>query len=285
MMIYIVIPVFNRIEFTLRCLQSLRQQSHRDFRVVVVDDGSTDGTGSCLRRLHPEVEVLEGGGDLWWTGATNLGVQYALANSGSDTDFVLTLNNDLVVGEDYLESLLRASHSYPKALIGSVSVPINEPDTIHFAGTRWNARTARYRPALAQPMRYAELRAFTDTVSTDLLPGRGILVPVTAYRALGLYDGAAFPHYMADEDFSLRARAAGYRLLIATGAVVYNHVEETGLRKQKRDLKYYRAVFTSRRSPVNLRNRWNWARRHAAIFPPIYFAADYCRILKSLLFR
>ena len=57
-MLHIVIPVFNRLSFTLACLDSLREQTDQDFKVVIVDDGSTDGTAATLAKDYPEVKVL-----------------------------------------------------------------------------------------------------------------------------------------------------------------------------------------------------------------------------------
>lgn len=281
-MIYVVIPVFNRLTFTTECIKSLLKQTHQQFTIIVVDDGSTDGTADFLQQHFPEVMVIKGNGNLWWTGATNAGVSKALQLSTSESDYVLTLNNDLVVKENYLQSLLKVSEQYPKALIGSVSVHINAPDTIHFAGTKWNSKTAKYGSQLQKTIPYHQLQHQSDAVPTDLLPGRGILIPIKAFRELGMYDITYFPHYMADEDFSLRAKKAGYQLLISTQAAVYNHVNETGLKNRKKNLRYYVDLFTSIKSPVNSKYRWHWAKRHATIYPPVYFTIDMARIVKSL---
>ena len=100
---HIVIPVHNRRETTLACLGLLRAQGvTRWARPVVVDDGSTDGTSSAVRELFPEAEVLSGGGDLYWTGATALGMQKAMANSA---DFVFWLNDDTKPAPGALEEL------------------------------------------------------------------------------------------------------------------------------------------------------------------------------------
>lgn len=67
---FLVIPVRNRREITLRCLRHLRD--HRDLdwlNVIVVDDGSTDGTSEAVRKEFREVQLVQGNGDLWWTGA------------------------------------------------------------------------------------------------------------------------------------------------------------------------------------------------------------------------
>ena len=61
-MIHIVIPVYNRRDITRNCLLSLREQTHTDFQVVVIDDGSTDGTSEMIQKEFPEVVLLMGDG-------------------------------------------------------------------------------------------------------------------------------------------------------------------------------------------------------------------------------
>ena len=106
--IYIVIPVHNRLEATRECLGSLRCQTYKAFKIVVVDDGSTDGTSGLVSQEYPEVTVLKGKGELWWTGATNLGVRYALQDCRGD-DYILTLNNDTFLPPEYLETMISLS--------------------------------------------------------------------------------------------------------------------------------------------------------------------------------
>ena len=89
--IYIVIPVHNRQDYTKACLHSLRRQSVLGFNTVVVDDGSTDGTIDVVRQQFPEVIYISGDGTLWWAGAMNRGVTWALEKGAR---YIVSLNND-----------------------------------------------------------------------------------------------------------------------------------------------------------------------------------------------
>ena len=104
--IYIIIPVHNRIHFTRSCLISLRSQTNKKFITIVVDDGSSDGTCEMIQKEFPEVIVLHGNGNLWWTGAINHGVKYAVENAMMD-NYILTMNDDIVFGPNYLETLIK----------------------------------------------------------------------------------------------------------------------------------------------------------------------------------
>src|SRR5258705_6257484 len=118
-LIYIVIPVHNRKEFTRNCLYSLQYQTVSGHRIIVVDDGSTDGTGEMLAKEFPEVIVLSGNGNLFWSAAINLGIRHALTNGA---EFILTLNNDTVASENFLAQMLFWSNQTPDSLLGALDV-------------------------------------------------------------------------------------------------------------------------------------------------------------------
>lgn len=98
--IFIVIPVYNRKALTRGCLYSLQQQTDNEFRIIVVDDGSTDGTDKMIQNEFPNITLLKGDGNLWWTGAVNKAVQHVLSECQLE-DYILLLNDDLVVPPDY----------------------------------------------------------------------------------------------------------------------------------------------------------------------------------------
>lgn len=277
-MIYIVIPVFNRWKYTENCLRSLTDQTYKDFKIIVVDHGSTDNTSENIKRDFPEVIVINGDESMWWTAATNVGVRYAQQN---DADYVLTLNNDLIVQADYLAQLNEVTKKNPNSIIGSVSVDINEPSKVIYAGTKWNKWNAKYRSAI-DLSKFEEIKNKQSFIETDLLPGRGTLIPVKAFNELGLFDELHFPHYAADEEFSNRCKKNGYHIFIAIKAIVFSVAEATGLKNvhKTKNLKYWKDLIISRRSPVNIKGRWMWAKYNSPL-PPLYFTIDLLRILGS----
>jgi len=259
--IYIIIPVHNRKHLTRECLLSLRKQTFQNCKVIVVDDGSTDGTSEMIKKGFPKVVLLHGDGNLWWTGATNLGVEYALALADQD-DYILTLNNDTVVGSNYIQTFLNSASEYPKSLIGSISVSDKDESRVVDAGVRINWLTAKYTN-LTESRRYKDiLNAGSLIQKVDVLPGRGTLIPIEVFRKVGLYDFKRLPHYGADYEFSRRANMKGYNLLINYKAVVISKVKETGLNNRVTSLGWgdLTKSFFSIRSANNLTQRWRFAR-------------------------
>jgi len=283
-MIYIVIPVFNRLNYTVACIESLLIQTYRDFKIIIVDDGSTDGTSAVLKEKFPEVVVLHTAGNQWWSATMNVGIRYAMNNEGSKHDFVLSLNNDLVVNPDYLEQLIHTEALHQKCIVGSISVDIANKD-VDYVGHHWNAYVASKRPVLKKGLSLEFIQQSHEYLTTSLLPGRGILIPFSCFKAIGLFDVEQFPHYAGDHDFTLRAKYAGYSLIISTRAVVLSYVKDTAIAVMGRLSvgKYLNQSFTSIKSPLNITTRYRWAKRHAASPHLVYFTIDMLRVSKSLI--
>lgn len=279
MAVWIIIPVHNRLGFTRACLASLREQSVRDFTIVVVDDGSTDGTHVALTAEYPEVNLLWGDGDLWWTGAMNRGLEWVLPRADRH-DHVLALNNDTALPPDCLETLLGLEARHPNALIGSVAVSWDDRERIVDGGVRIDWRTGSSR-RLADGLAWSQAVArLGDVAEVSVLSGRGTLIPVQAFRRMGLYDQARLPHYAADWEFARRAQRGGFELLMSYHARVFSREGATGIRPSMQTLSWRQFVraYVDVRSPNNLRCRWNFARLCAAPAAfPVFLVADLVR--------
>lgn len=286
-MISIVIPVHNRKAYTRQCLTCLAAQTYRNFQIIVVDDGSTDGTDDMIRQEFADVVVLKGDGNLWWAEATNWGIRYAQKHQNSrQENFVLTLNDDTRVNPDYLQTMLDAHQQYKPCLVGSVSVDSDNPDKLEYAGTSMELYTASGRH-LAEDYQYdySELVRQKTHIESHSLPGRGTLIPMSVFDAIGLFDSKHYVHYMADIEFSLRARKAGYRLIVNAKSIVYEFVSATGIQVEKGvSLKQFISGFTSVKSPTNLTVRYNFAIAHSKT-KLLYFCFDVGRICTGFVLR
>jgi GT2 family glycosyltransferase len=280
--IYIVIPVYNRKNYTQACINSLVNQSINDYKIIVVDHGSTDGTSELIERDFSQAILLKGDDSLWWAGATNLGVVEALRLSKSNDDFVLTLNNDLVVDGNYLEELLNIYNQKKPCLVGSLSLYITDHEKIHYAGVKWNSITAKYAVNSIKMKPYSFVSSNYDFIDSDLLPGRGTLLPINVFKEFGLYDAHNFPHYAADEDFSLMCKRNGYELIVAVKATVKSHIEDTGINftHHKLSFKQFLNSLSSIKSANNISIRYRWAKKNSQA-PYLYFVFDTIRIFGS----
>lgn len=214
--IYIVVPVYNRKALVERFLNCLNEQTFRSFTAVVVDDGSTDGTAALIEEQFPDVHLLRGDGNLWWTGATNFGIRHALVDAAAD-DAVLVINDDIEIDPEYLETLYRVWQTMPNTLIGSVAVDINDPECIVDGGRLINWWSAKMR-LLHKGRRLAEF-AKNYFVDVSLLTGWGTLLPVRVFSDVGFFDDKHFQQ-CGDTELPVRAKNCGYRLIVIYAAVI-----------------------------------------------------------------
>ena len=123
-----VLTCHDRREHTLACLDAIAGQGGHDAAVdvVVVDDGSTDGTAEAVSRRHPSATIVPGDGSLWWNGGMRLGLATALR--GDDPDHLWWLNDDTVLDPDALATLLAVVDAVgpadtPPIVVGSTRDP------------------------------------------------------------------------------------------------------------------------------------------------------------------
>jgi len=260
MKLFIVIAVFNRKEITLNCISLLHDQDYQEFNVVVVDDGSSDGTYEAIRTEYPEVHLIKGTGDWWWTKSTNEGIKFAI-NKGADT--ILILNNDIIFSENYLSKMVNISKHNPKAIIGSLDITKEEPKRIFFSGVKriiwWKAKQIKYHKGydLYDP-------TMNGLHKSICLNGRGTIIPVEVFNKIGFLDEERLPQYASDFDLTIRADKAGISTFISWDAVVYSYVKETGAGKPfiKQSFGVFLKSFFGKYSQTSLSTLYVYYKKH-----------------------
>lgn len=206
----IVIPVYNKIHYTVACLRSLLDHSGSvPFEVIVVDDGSVDETPRCLREIAG-LRALRNRKNLGFVGSCNAGA------SAAKGEFVLFLNNDTVVTNRWLEALVDTFAQVDDA--GLVGARLVYPDgrlqeaggIIFNDGSGWNYG----RFGDPRDPRYCFRR------EVDYCSGAAILIRRALFERLGQFDNRYAPAYYEDTDLAFAVRAAGYKVIYQPASTV-----------------------------------------------------------------
>lgn len=217
-MVYIIVLTWNGKADTLECLMSLGKLSYPNFRIMVVDNASTDGTADEVSRLHPAARILRNESNLRFAGGNNAGMRAALKER---PDYVLLLNNDTVVAEDFLDRLVSAAGSDEKTGIAGPKIYYHaDPRRIWYAGGRvgyWSGSISHIG------VREIDKGQFGEITRTGYITGCAMLVKREVLEKIGLLD-ESFYIYGEDADFSLRAAGAGYELLFVPGSHLWHKV-------------------------------------------------------------
>ncbi len=214
----IILLAVNQSQITLRCLASLNAASTSAFKVLLWDNGSSDGTAEAVRLAFPEVYVHEHPYNAGVASGRNLAVQ--LAVEAFQPSHVLFLDNDMTVAPDFLEHLLSPCEGQPRlAQTTGKILDMDSPQRIYGAG---GCRVEFWR-GNTRHMHNGEIDQGQFDVAVPCIPSGGcMLVRVDVFQELGGFDTAFDPYGPEDLDFGLRARRAGYYGLYVPQAVVYH---------------------------------------------------------------
>lgn len=277
--VHVVIPVLNRWEQTRKCLAHLRGGSFTNLRIIVVDHGSTDGTAEGLKNEYPDVLRVPGSNELWWSGATNLGVRTALDNGAS---LIMLLNNDCYVSRDTVEMLVSHITAHPAAIIAPMHRNLHSGEIITKRG---GTLFLLGFPTLQLPGKSLYKPGATDLRPTPIIMGgRGTLIPASIFGRIGLFNDIELPHYWADHDFFLRCKKSGIAQYIAQGTVVDIDESTTSAASGLKNMTLSQFVdsFRSRRSHRNVKDLCSLFRLHYPI-PHLYPVGVFLNMVRYTL--
>jgi len=213
--IEIVTPVHNRRDLTLQFLKSLSRidRTNLQTHIIIVDDGSTDGTVEAVREKFPDVEIVAGDGDLWYTAGTNLGLETALKY---DPDYILAVNNDSVFDENFLRYMVECAEKFRRSVVGAVLLDWTAPHRVFQVSPKWDLWKGGFRHWWKQTVWTLPQKPW----EVELIVGNCVLYPAQAVREAGFMDAKRLPHF-GDAEYTPRMRRKGWRLLIEPRARVF----------------------------------------------------------------
>ncbi len=245
-----------------RCLHSLKTQTYASFDIVVVDNGSSDGSVEWVEANYPAATIIRNDRNLGFAVALNQGIQ------ASDAPYVVTLNNDTEVVPGWLETLIQAAESAPD--VGMCASHILFDDRRHivdsmgikvdWSGTAWNQGHGHPEPGNRE----------------EPIPVWGASAAAALYRRamlddIGLFDEDFFAYY-EDVDLAWRAQSAGWRCLYVPAAIVY-HVHSATAGRNPRFKQYH----------ISRNKLWTLVKNYRApqlwIALPLMLAADSVALL------
>ena len=205
--VYVIVPVYNRIVTTLRCLARLTTQDNSNtYHIIVIDDGSTDGTAKEVSRHYPAVSLLKGDGNLWWTGAIRLGMEYAMSKGAS---YCVWLNDDTLPEAGAVQALVDYCNRHPKTIAAANTLDPHTHEPSYGGVIRQKLKIVHVFSKAQQP------------VSCEGLSGNLTCLPTGLIETIGYPDDTLYPHYYGDVIYTHRAKQAGYQLVLLHDAVAY----------------------------------------------------------------
>ncbi|MCX5751936.1 MAG: glycosyltransferase family 2 protein [Candidatus Saganbacteria bacterium] len=212
----IILLNWNQYQDTKECLASLSKINYPNYKIVVVDNDSKDGSVDRLEKEFPSPLFIRNRENLGFTGGNNVGIQRALEESA---DYVLLLNNDTIVKPDFLDVLVKAAEKDPQiGVVGPKIYYYDHPDTIWFAGGGINHLTGQtYHFGLNK----VDNGEFDTEKEVDFVTGCAFLVKAPVLKKVGVLDDDYFFSH-EDVDLCWRIKKAGYMLKYVPTAIIYH---------------------------------------------------------------
>ncbi|MCB0282480.1 MAG: glycosyltransferase family 2 protein [Calditrichaeota bacterium] len=219
--ITIVIPHYNGIDILRDCLESLYKNTFSGFETMLIDNGSTDGSQEFVRQNFKQVKLIENSENRGYAGACNQGLQMA------ESPYVLLLNNDTVMPENFLQEMTLAIESDQKiAMVQPKIISIQDKTMFDYSGGAGGEIDIFGYP-------YARGRIFDDVekddkqyddMQTDVFwtSGCALLIRKSVVDEIGLLDEDFFAH-QEEIDLNWRAMLAGYKNVVTTKTYIYHY--------------------------------------------------------------
>jgi len=233
-LVYVLILNWNLKDDTAECVASVLDSRYTDFRVLVVDNASANGSVEYLRQSFPTIEIIANSTNLGFAAGNNVGIQHAL---NMEADYVLLLNNDTTVGAAMLSGVVACTRS--EASIGIVA-----PAVLYYQERnriwRLGERIHRWLPVPVSVGRnQIDTGQFSEPFEVDYVAFCAALIKRKVLETVGLLDERFFFSY-EDADFCRRTRDAGYRILCQPQAHVWHKVARSA-EKDALNITYQRA--------------------------------------------
>lgn len=222
--VVIIILNWNQKDYSIKCLESLFEINYLHFEVVLVDNGSTDDSVKVITSMFPNVQLIKNGRNMGVAGGRNVGIKYA--NDYIPYEYLLFLDNDLVVEIDFLSELVKAVESDPDVGLANPKIcDISKPGVIQFAGNyKLNFYTCTFSSEAYGLMDEGQ---FDRPKYSMLAIGCCMLVRKEVIDKINCFDDIFNPYGGEDDDFSLRAGKEGFKILYVPAAVIHHKSSKT----------------------------------------------------------
>ncbi|TEU12046.1 MAG: glycosyltransferase family 2 protein, partial [Anaerolineales bacterium] len=217
--VLVIVLNWNGLVDTLECLESLACLDYPDYKVVIVDNGSMDGSVKAIREHFPDVTLIENEENLGYAGGNNVGLRYAMAQGA---DYALLLNNDTVVDPAFLRILVDAAEADPTVGIVGPTIYYHErPDVIWSAGGAIDWRRGSTRMVGLDEQDEGQFGQVLRTV--DFVTGCAMLVRRAVLEQAELLDERFFAYY-EETEWCVRASRAGFKIVHVPLACIWHKI-------------------------------------------------------------
>ena len=238
--VYVLLPVHNRRAVTERFVRGLLEQTCRDVHLVLIDDGSSDGTADAVTALLPGTTVIRGTGSWWWAGSLQQGYRWLARRGPSERDVVLIANDDTRFDPEFLElgrsAVRRGGRSLLLAQRYAQDTGLLKEVGVHVSWKR------------------LKFKGVKDPSRVNCMSTRGLFLPARDFVDLGGLRPRLLPHYLSDYELTIRAARNGFELRSDPAVRLWDTLPDVRPRPARSAAGFLRRTLSrrSRSNPVDM---------------------------------
>lgn len=212
--IYILLPVHNRKEITRSFINCLISQTFKNYHLLLIDDGSTDGTAEMVKERVENLTIIQGKGDWWWAGSLQQGYQWLQNNTIGNSDIILIINDDTSFVKDFLEIAVNTFIEKKQILLSAYSYSL-QTNELFDAG-------------VAIDWRNRKMSMTEETPLISCFSTRALFLRWEDFKLTGSFYPRLLPHHAADYEFTSRAIRKGIQPILNPSLKIWINESTTG---------------------------------------------------------
>jgi len=261
--IFVIILNWNNQKDTYECIESFENNDYPNYRIVIVDNGSENK----LKINNPNIKIIYNQNNLGYAGGNNVGIKYALKNNA---DYILLLNNDTLVDDNFLTKLIEVGESNPKfGIIGPKIYFAEDKNKLWSTGGKINWL---YNKAIMRGYNEIDNKQYDEpkTQKTDFITGCCLLIKKEVINKISLIPEDYFLYY-EDIDWCLKTKKAGFKCVFAPEAQIYHKGSQSSVEHSSPYIYYH------------IRNGLLLSRRFAPFYiKPFIYIDTFWRVGKQI---
>lgn len=220
--VFIIVLNWNGKKDTIECLNSLKKIDYAgSYKIVVVDNDSTDGSIPEIKKLFPEIDVIKNKTNMGFAGGNNIGIDHAISRGA---EYILLLNNDTIADRSFLTELIKIAESDKSiGLLGPKIYFHSEPKRIWSAGGKINWMKNSGSHIGIDEIDHSQ---YNKVKEVGYLTGCCLLIKRAVIEKIGKLSEEYFLYY-EDTDFSMRTKNSGYRCIYVPKSIIYHKISRS----------------------------------------------------------
>ncbi|MDP4265924.1 MAG: glycosyltransferase [Bacteroidota bacterium] len=236
--VYIIVPIHNRIKITEIFINCLLKQTYKNYHLLLIDDGSTDGTEIFVKKMIKSLTLIKGNGNLWVGGCFQKGYKWLINNAKGSDSIVLLINNDTYFEENFLETAVKLMDINSQSILLAKAYDLNS-GILFDQGKCIDWKRFKINDA-------------TPENPANCFSTRGLFLRFSDMLKIGEFHNILLPHYGGDYEYTIRAYRKGYKLITDENLKLWITNEPTGIQN-----KYSRTIFSLKNNVFSKRNPMN----------------------------